>query len=142
MDPPGLYRAPLFELKYLVSGKTHNQDETQSRVQELFETLVDLKCWMKDIMINFILKMGPNDPQAMVFNRLLEAMFNSMNGNKTKFYSRKGRIFDLKNNDDDKQRKKKEKNPLHLNLQSKNILHFNDIINQHLKWMAKKKGRR
>ena len=39
---------------------------------------------------------GPNDPQAMVFNKLLEAMFNSINGNKTKFHSRKGRIFDLK----------------------------------------------
>ena len=44
-----------------------------------------------------------------------------------------------KNNNDDKQRKKKEKNLLHLNLQSKNILHFNDMINQHLKWIVKKK---
>ena len=54
----------------------------------------------------------------MVFNKLLEAMFNSMNVNEAKFYTSKGRFFDLNNNNE--QQKKKDKNFVHLNLRSKN----------------------
>ena len=66
-----------------------------------------------------------DDPDAMVFNKLLEGMFNRMNGNETKLHTRKGRLFDLVNDVDDdeqqkKKKKKKKKNFLHLNRRPKN----------------------
>ena len=49
---------------------------------------------------------GPNDSQAIMFNKLLEAMFNSMNVNETKFHTCKGRFFDLNNNTTNSKRRR------------------------------------
>ena len=55
LDPTGFHPAQL-KLKCLVKGKVLNQDRTQLWIQNNL-TWINLKRWIKDIMINFIWKM-------------------------------------------------------------------------------------
>ena len=65
---------------------------------------------------------GPNDPQAILFYKRLEEMFTSMNGNETKYHTRKGRLFDLNSTDDDKQQKKKVRRKLYISISVPKII--------------------
>ena len=59
---------------------------------------------------------GPNDPQAILFYKHLEAKFHSITNRF--FHTRFGVDFDLNNDEDDEQQKKKKK-------KKKNFLHLN-----------------